>query len=445
MNEEKEIMRSRVEEPRNISLEATQDKQEEPHSVNKGKETKEGVLHTPQGAHVDAGISETKKEETLKIKAINFLKRCYVEWMGTLKVMNGHGFLRSASNNYMPGPDDVFVSPTMIREYGLKTGDVIEGLVRLPLDNERNYQLVHIDRINFSEPWVVKYRVPFEQLTPVFPYEKFELTGHKETTITLRIIDLFAPIGKGQRGLIVAQPKTGKTRILKEIAKAIELNHPEVYIIVLLIGERPEEVTDMQRSVGGEVVYSTFDETPEKQQKVAEFVLEKAKRLVECGKDVVILMDSLTRLARAYNVTADSTGKIMTGGLESRALETPKKFFGSARKIENGGSLTIIATALIETGSKMDDIIYEEFKGTGNMEIQLDRRLANKRVFPAINIDATSTRRDDLLLPPEVLHRVWLIRKVLANMDTVEAMETLISKMSKTSNNAEFLATLGLD
>ena len=383
--------------------------------------------------------------EAEKIKSINFIFNFYIDWIGTLKVIDSHGFLRRPENNYMPGVDDVFVNPYFIREYGLRTGDVIEGQVRLPKENERNYQLIHIDRINYSDPQLVKFRPTFEQLTPLFPYEKFRLTGHPETSITLRIIDLFVPIGKGQRGLIVAQPKTGKTRILKEIAKAIEYNHPEVFLIVLLIDERPEEVTDMQRSVKGEVIYSTFDESPEKHQKVAEFVLEKAKRLVECQKDVVILLDSLTRLARAYNVTAGSSGKIMTGGLEVNALEKPKKFFGSARKIENGGSLTIIATALVETGSRMDDIIYEEFKGTGNMEIQLDRRLANKRVFPAIHLDASSTRRDDLLLPSEVLHRVWLIRKVLANMDPVQSMEELIKRMSKTNDNAEFLATLSLE
>lgn len=361
--------------------------------------------------------------------------------MGTLECSNdGYGFLRSADYNYLPSPDDVYVSQQQIRNYGLKPGDTIECTIRVNKETDKYFPLDKVIRINGLEPEQAKKRIAFENLTPLFPTEKFKLCkGDKSDPLSTRIIDLFSPIGKGQRGLIVAQPKTGKTVLLKEIANAIAANHPEVYMIVLLIDERPEEVTDMARSVKAEVIASTFDEPAENHVKVANIVHEKAKRLVECGQDVVILLDSITRLARAYNTVAPSSGKVLSGGVEAQALHKPKRFFGAARNIENGGSLTIIATALTETGSKMDDLIFEEFKGTGNMELQLDRKLANKRVFPAVDIPASSTRRDDLLLPKDVLSRMWMIRKQLADMNGVEAMEKLKSFMERTNDNDEFL------
>lgn len=361
--------------------------------------------------------------------------------MGTLEcAADGFGFLRSADYNYISSPDDIYVSQQQIRQYGLKPGDTVECTIRSNKETDKYFPMDKVIRVNGLSPEKAKERISFENLTPLFPDEKFKLCqGNKSDPLSVRIIDLFCPIGKGQRGLIVAQPKTGKTVLLKEIANAIAANHPEVYMIVLLIDERPEEVTDMARSVKAEVIASTFDEPAENHVKVANIVHEKAKRLVECGHDVVILLDSITRLARAYNTVAPASGKVLSGGVEAQALHKPKRFFGAARNIENGGSLTIIATALTETGSKMDDLIFEEFKGTGNMELQLDRKLSNKRVFPAVDIPASSTRRDDLLLPQEVLSRMWMIRKQLSDMNGVEAMEKLKTYMERTDDNDEFL------
>ena len=361
--------------------------------------------------------------------------------IGTLECApDGYGFLRSADYNYISSPDDIYVSQQQIRQYSLKTGDTVECTIRPPKEADKYFPLKEVLKVNGLEPAVAKERIAFENLTPLFPDEKFKLCkGDKSDPLSVRIIDFFAPIGKGQRGLIVAQPKTGKTVLLKQIANAIAENHPEVYMIVLLIDERPEEVTDMARSVKAEVIASTFDEPAENHVKVANIVHEKAKRLVECGHDVVILLDSITRLARAYNTVAPASGKVLSGGVEAQALHKPKRFFGAARNIENGGSLTIIATALTETGSKMDDVIFEEFKGTGNMELQLDRKLSNKRIFPAVDIPASSTRRDDLLLPADVLSRMWMIRKQLTDMNSVEAMEKLKTLMERTNDNDEFL------
>ena len=361
--------------------------------------------------------------------------------IGTLEcAADGYGFLRSADYNYISSPDDIYVSQQQIRQYSLKTGDTVECTIRPPREMDKYFPMKEVIRINGIAPALAKERIAFENLTPLFPDEKFKLCkGDKSDPLSVRIIDFFAPIGKGQRGLIVAQPKTGKTVLLKDIANAIANNHPEVYMIVLLIDERPEEVTDMARSVNAEVIASTFDEPAENHVKVANIVHEKAKRLVECGHDVVILLDSITRLARAYNTVAPASGKVLSGGVEAQALHKPKRFFGAARNIENGGSLTIIATALTETGSKMDDVIFEEFKGTGNMELQLDRKLSNKRIFPAVDIPASSTRRDDLLLPADVLSRMWVIRKELTDMNSVEAMEKLKSYMERTNDNDEFL------
>ena len=361
--------------------------------------------------------------------------------MGTLECTpDGYGFLRSADYNYLPSPDDVYVSKDQMRQYGLKAGDTVECSIRLNPQPEKFFPMEKVIRINGLDPELAKKRVAFENLTPLFPDEKFKLcVGNRQDSLSVRMIDLFSPIGKGQRGLIVAQPKTGKTVLLKELANAILHNNPEVYMIVLLIDERPEEVTDMARSVDAEVIASTFDEPAENHVRVANIVHEKSKRLVESGHDVVILLDSITRLARAYNTVAPSSGKVLSGGVEAQALHKPKRFFGAARNIENGGSLTIIATALTETGSKMDDLIFEEFKGTGNMELQLDRKLANKRIFPAVDIPASSTRRDDLLLPADVLSRMWQIRKMLSDMSGQEAMEKLKSYMERTEDNDEFL------
>jgi len=359
---------------------------------------------------------------------------------GVLEISNEQcGFLRSSDYNYLPSPDDVYVSMSQIKFFGLKNGDTIQGMIRPPKNGEKFFPLTKIDRINGKLPEEVRDRVPFDYLTPMFPDEKIRLTGHPASNICTRVIDLFSPIGKGQRGLIVAQPKTGKTVLLKEIANAISANHPEIYLIILLIDERPEEVTDMQRSVRAEVVSSTFDEPADRHVKIANIILEKAKRLVECGHDVCILLDSITRLARAFNTVAPASGKVLSGGVEANALQKPKRFFGAARNIENGGSLTIISTALTETGSRMDEVIFEEFKGTGNMELQLDRRLSNKRIYPAVDIVASSTRRDDLLQPQDILQRVWILRNHLADMNTIEAMEFIKDKMGKTKNNEEFL------
>lgn len=363
---------------------------------------------------------------------------------GCLEIMpDGYGFLRSSDYNYLASPDDVYVSQSQIKLFGLRTGDVVLGPIRPPKEGEKYFPLVKVERINGREPAYVRDRLSFDHLTPLFPEEKFNLTGNKRYANTsVRVVDLFSPIGKGQRGLIVAQPKTGKTVLLKDIANAIAANHPEVYMIILLIDERPEEVTDMERSVNAEVIASTFDEPADRHVKIASIVLEKAKRMVECGHDVVILLDSITRLARAYNTVAPASGKVLSGGVDANALHKPKRFFGAARNIENGGSLTIIATALTETGSKMDDVIFEEFKGTGNMELQLDRKLSNKRIFPAVDITASSTRRDDLLLDQQTQDRLWILRRYLADMNSLEAMDFLKNRLEKTASNEEFLASM---
>lgn len=361
---------------------------------------------------------------------------------GALEIMqDGYGFLRSSDYNYLASPDDIYVSPSQIKALGLKTGDTVRGQIRPPKEGEKYFALLKIDSVNGKTTEEIRDRVAFEYLTPLFPNEKLKLSTTPDNMST-RILDLFSPIGKGQRGMIVAQPKTGKTVLLKNIANAIATNHPEVYLIVLLIDERPEEVTDMARSVKAEVIASTFDEQAERHVKVASIVLEKAKRMTECGHDVVILLDSITRLARAYNTVVPSSGKILSGGVDANALHKPKRFFGAARKIENGGSLTIIATALIDTGSKMDEVIFEEFKGTGNMELQLDRKLSNRRIYPSIDVPASGTRREDLLMKEEELQRVWILRKFMADMNSVEAMEFLQSKMKGTRNNEEFLISM---
>ncbi len=365
-----------------------------------------------------------------------------VEAEGVLEVLNeGHGFLRSTAYNYMASPDDVYVSPVQIKSYGLQPGDTVRGYIRPPREQEKYFVLLKAEGINGRTPEQLKDRIPFSNLTPLFANERLKLTT-KASQLSTRILDLFAPIGKGQRGLIVAQPKTGKTVLLQEIANAISENHPEVFLMILLIDERPEEVTDMQRSVKAEVLSSTFDETPDRHVKIAQMAIDKARRLVECGHDVVIMLDSITRLARAYNAVQPSSGAIMSGGLYSNALHKPKRFFGSARNVENGGSLTIIATALIDTGSRMDEVIFEEFKGTGNMELQLDRKLANKRIFPAIDVPASGTRREDLLMGPEELARVWMLRKYMSDMTATEAMDFLKDRLAGTRSNLEFLASM---
>ena len=387
--------------------------------------------------------NQQKEEDVMLDKGVDAFGNTIVA-VGTLECApDGYGFLRSADYNYISSPDDIYVSQQQIRQYSLKTGDTVECTIRPPKDADKYFPMKEVLRINGISPAAAKERIAFENLTPLFPEEKFKLCkGDKSDPLSVRIIDLFAPIGKGQRGLIVAQPKTGKTVLLKQIANAIAQNHPEVYMIVLLIDERPEEVTDMARSVNAEVIASTFDEPAENHVKVANIVHEKAKRLVECGHDVVILLDSITRLARAYNTVAPASGKVLSGGVEAQALHKPKRFFGAARNIENGGSLTIIATALTDTGSKMDDVIFEEFKGTGNMELQLDRKLSNKRIFPAVDIPASSTRRDDLLLPADVLSRMWQIRNQLTDMSSTEAMEKLKTHMERTNDNDEFLLSV---
>jgi len=362
---------------------------------------------------------------------------------GVLEIMpDGYGFLRSADYNYLNSPDDIYVSQSQIKLFGLKTGDTVKGTIRPPKEGEKYFPLIKVEEINGRDPDFIRDRVPFDYLTPLFPDSKFKLVSPTNPNLSCRIVDMFSPIGKGQRGLIVAQPKTGKTVLLKDIANAIAENHPEVYLIILLVDERPEEVTDMARSVNGEVVASTFDEPAERHVRVANIVLEKAKRLVECGHDVVILLDSITRLARAFNTIAPASGKVLSGGVDSNALHKPKRFFGAARNIENGGSLTILATALTETGSKMDDVIFEEFKGTGNMELQLDRKLSNKRIFPSVDLNASSTRREDLLLDKVMLNKIWILRNYLSDMNPVEAMEFLNDRMRKTETNEEFLVSM---
>ena len=354
---------------------------------------------------------------------------------------DGYGFMRSSDFNYLNSPDDVYVSQSQVKLYGLQTGDTIRGAVRPPREGEKYFPLIKVDKINGRDPAFVRDRVPFKFLTPLFPTERFHLAD-KNSNVSMRIMDLFAPIGKGQRGMIVSQPKTGKTTLLKDVANAIAKNHPEVYLIILLIDERPEEVTDMKRSVNAEVIASTFDEPADRHVKIANLVLEKAKRMVECGHDVCILLDSITRLARAYNTVSPASGKVLTGGVDANALHKPKRFFGAARNIENGGSLSIIATALTDTGSKMDEVIFEEFKGTGNMELQLDRRISNRRIYPAIDILTSGTRREDLLLEKDVLQRIWILRKHLADMNPIEAMEFIKDRITSTKSNEEFLISM---
>ncbi|MCY4562345.1 MAG: transcription termination factor Rho [Flavobacteriaceae bacterium] len=376
-------------------------------------------------------------------KLNNYEFEGFVDAEGVLEIVNeGYGFLRSSDFNYLSSPDDIYVSQSQIRLFGLKTGDTVLGYVRPPKIGEKYFPLIKLKSINGMSPQLVRDRVAFEHLTPLFPEEKFEL-AKKRCSISTRMMDLFSPIGKGQRGMIVSQPKTGKTMLLKDIANAIAANHPEVYLVVLLIDERPEEVTDMQRNVNGEVIASTFDEPASRHVKIANIVLEKTKRLVECGHDVVILLDSITRLARAYNTVQPASGKILSGGVDANALHRPKRFFGAARNIENGGSLSIIATALTETGSKMDEVIFEEFKGTGNMELQLDRRISNRRMYPAIDLQSSSTRREDLLMDENLLRKMWIARKMLADMTPIEAIELMLDRFKRTRDNEEFIATMG--
>ena len=478
--EKKTTKRKRVEKPaeENISDKkeetelktekpAKEEKKTTPKTKKSPKNTKEKEANAPASA-IEENISEEKnnegekplkkktkqKENTKKPenkepeneeqnppkKEFNFDNIVIVE--GVLEILpDNYGFLRSSDFNYISSPDDVFVSTNQIRNYGLKTGDTVKGIVRLPKEGEKYFSLQKALEVNGRDLHFIKDRVAFEYLTPLFPQEKFNLTG-KNSTLSTRIVDLFAPIGKGQRAMIVAQPKTGKTMLLKDIANSISANHPEAYMMILLIDERPEEVTDMQRSVNAEVIASTFDEAAEKHVKVANLVLSKAQRMVECGHDVVILLDSITRLARAYNTVTPASGKILSGGVDANALHKPKRFFGAARKIEGGGSLTIIATALIDTGSKMDEVIFEEFKGTGNMELLLDRKIANKRVFPAVDLVASSTRRDDLLHDETTQQRMWILRKYLSDMNPVEAMEFVEKQMKATLNNEEFLMSM---
>ncbi len=399
---------------------------------------------TVAAAPSNGGSTEQQQPQKAKGPDKNYQYDGIIESTGVLEIMNdGFGFLRSADYNYLNSPDDIYVSQSQIKLFGLKTGDTVNGCIRPPKEGEKYFPLVKVDKINGRRPEEVRDRVPFDHLTPLFPDEKFNLSGSgNANNLSARVVDMFAPIGKGQRGLIVAQPKTGKTILLKDIANAISSNHPEVYMIILLIDERPEEVTDMARNVKAEVVSSTFDEPAERHVKVAGLVLEKAKRLVECGHDVVILLDSITRLARAYNTVSPASGKVLSGGVDANALHKPKRFFGAARNVEEGGSLTILATALTETGSKMDEVIFEEFKGTGNMELQLDRKLSNKRIYPAVDIVASSTRREDLLLEKDFLSRMWVLRNFLADMNPVEAMEFIRNRLPSTRTNDEFLITM---
>jgi transcription termination factor Rho len=389
------------------------------------------------------GSSGMRKQELIfQILRAQTEKNGLIFSEGVLECLpDGFGFLRAPEYNYLPGPDDIYVSPSQIRKFDLRTGDTVSGQVRPPKDGERYFALIKVEAVNFEDPEVARNKIFFDNLTPLYPQERVRLETTKEN-LTGRVLDMLCPIGKGQRGLIVAPPRTGKTMMLQSIANSVTANHPEVALIVLLIDERPEEVTDMQRTVKGEVISSTFDEPPQRHIQVAEMVLEKAKRLVEHKRDVVILLDSLTRLGRAYNAVTPPSGKVLSGGIDANALQRPRRFFAAARNIEEGGSLTIIATALIDTGSRMDDVIFEEFKGTGNMEINLDRRLVDKRVFPTIDINRSGTRKDELLLPPDELNRIWVLRKVLSPLSTVEAMELLLGRLSKTKTNAEFLASM---
>lgn len=419
------------------------------YTQNRGNERKydEGnQAHAGQGEQQDRNMQQNQHRQKYQNQNQKIEFEGVVEATGVLEIMpDGYGFLRSSDYNYLNSPDDIYVSVGQIKANALKTGDMVTGEIKPPREGDKYFPLVKIKYVNGRTPEFIRDRIPFDFLTPLFPNEKFNLLGHGHNDLSCRIVDMFTPIGKGQRGLIVAQPKTGKTVLLKAIANAIADNHPEVYMIVLLIDERPEEVTDMARSVKAEVVASTFDEPAEKHVKVANMVLEKAKRLVECGHDVVIFLDSITRLARAYNTVQPASGKVLSGGVDANALHRPKRFFGAARNIENGGSLTILATALTDTGSKMDDVIFEEFKGTGNMELQLDRKLANKRIFPAVDVTLSSTRRDDLLYTQEQSNRIWILRNYLADMNSVEAMEFLKDRLEKTVSNEEFFATMNGD
>jgi transcription termination factor Rho len=440
---------------------ATEKSQEQQHAdAQKNKNNEENntvpekAEQQPQQANNVASqtpLTETKNSETEQANKVCDIKKDekyefegIIEAIGVLELMpDGYGFLRSSDYNYLNSPDDIYVSQSQIKLFGLKTGDTVTGSIRPPKEGEKYFPLIKVTEINGRTPDFIRDRIPFDFLTPLFPDEKFHLTGHGfNRNISARIVDMFAPIGKGQRGLIVAQPKTGKTMLLKDIANAITANHPEVYMIVLLIDERPEEVTDMARSVNAEVIASTFDEPADRHVKIANIVLEKAKRLVECGHDVVILLDSITRLARAFNTVQPASGKVLSGGVDANALQKPKRFFGAARNIENGGSLTILATALTETGSKMDEVIFEEFKGTGNMELQLDRKLSNKRIFPAVDVILSSTRREDLLIDKETLGRMWILRNYLSDMTSVEAIEFMKTRLEKTFSNEEFLITM---
>jgi len=396
-----------------------------------------------QGEIAAGRMGAVRSEQQASLPKVNYSFDDILSGSGSLEIMpEGFGFLRSSDYNYLSSPDDIYVSGQQIKAYGLKTGDVVDGSVRIPREGEKYFALINVNKINGLSPSEVRDRVPFEHLTPLFPDEKFNLCHGRNDNISTRIVDLFTPIGKGQRALIVAQPKTGKTILLKDIANAIAKNHPETYLMMLLIDERPEEVTDMARTVNAEVIASTFDEPATRHVKIAGLVIEKAKRMVECGHDVVIFLDSITRLARAYNTVSPASGKVLTGGVDANALQKPKRFFGAARNIEGGGSLTIIATALIDTGSKMDEVIFEEFKGTGNMELQLDRSLSNKRIFPAVNIISSSTRRDDLLHDRQTLDRMWILRKYIADMNPVEAMTFVKDRLENTASNEEFLMSM---
>ena len=418
--------------------------EEEPKKKPRGKDdSRRKKPFRKDKAESDATEDSSPEQHTDKRKGVSVQEfDGHIENEGVLEIMqDGYGFLRSSDYNYVASPDDIYVSPSQIKLFGLKTGDSVNGLIRPPKEGEKYFALLRVIAVNGKTTEEIRDRIPFEYLTPMFPDEKLNLST-KPDAYSTRILDLFSPIGKGQRGMIVAQPKTGKTVLLKEIANAIAENHPEVYLIILLIDERPEEVTDMERSVKAEVIASTFDEQAEKHVKVSSIVLEKAKRMVECGHDVVILLDSITRLARAHNTVVPSSGKILSGGVDANALHKPKRFFGAARNVENGGSLTIVATALIETGSKMDEVIFEEFKGTGNMELQLDRKLSNKRVYPSIDVPASGTRREDLLMDKEELQRIWILRKFMSDMNSNEAIEFLLAKMQGTRNNEEFLISM---
>ena len=419
-----------------------------PKNINQNSESENQGEQNQKPNHQNNGQANHKKQNNPNQKrsqkdyyGFNFDGIIISE--GVLDMMqDGYGFLRSSDYNYQASPDDIYVPQNQIKQYGLKTGDTVRGAIRPPKEGEKYFPLISIESVNGRDPSYVRDRVPFEYLTPLFPDEKLHLTGHKKESTSTRVMDLFAPIGKGQRGMIVAQPKTGKTVLLKDVANAIAANHPEVYLIILLIDERPEEVTDMARSVNAEVVASTFDQPADKHVKLANIVLEKSKRMVECGHDVVILLDSITRLARAYNTVQPASGKVLSGGVDANALHKPKRFFGAARKIENGGSLTILATALTETGSKMDEVIFEEFKVTGNMELQLDRKISNRRIYPAIDILSSGTRREDLLMRKDYLQRVWVLRKYLADMNPIEAMEFMKERIEDTKSNEEFLMSM---